>query len=266
MNCQRTLLRAARASPRLNVRAFSNFPIFPIGGGGGGGSSSSNNSPPVGSIPMPYITEVSTQERIVCLNGAIDDTVSASIVAQLLWLESDSPDKAITMYINSPGGSVSSGGNALSPGGVDEADVARTRNLRHDDIHQIALCLGAASSMAALLLTGGEAGKRYALPHSSVMIHQPLGGTQGQASDILIYANQIQRIRRQINEIMKRHVNKSFGHEKYSLEEMHDMMERDKYLTAEEAKEIGVIDEILTQREEKDQKEKESTDELKTKP
>ncbi|KAJ0159616.1 ATP-dependent Clp protease proteolytic subunit [Colletotrichum tanaceti] len=264
MNCQRTLVRAARTIPRRNVRAFSNFPIFPFGGGGGGGggnSSSSNNSPPVGSIPMPYITEVSIadifskllQERIVCLNGAIDDTVSASIVAQLLWLESDSPDKAITMYINSPGGSVSSG-------------LAIYDTMTYIKSPVSTVCLGAASSMAALLLTGGEAGKRYALPHSSVMIHQPLGGTQGQASDILIYANQIQRIRRQINEIMKRHVNKSFGHEKYSLEEMHDMMERDKYLTAEEAKEIGVIDEILTQREEKDQKEKESTDDLKTKP
>ncbi|KAJ0337481.1 hypothetical protein KNSL1_012837 [Colletotrichum chrysophilum] len=128
------------------------------------------------------------------------------------------------------------------------------------------VCLGAASSMAALLLTGGEAGKRYALPHSSVMIHQPLGGTQGQASDILIYANQIQRIRRQINEIMRRHINQSFEHEKFNLEEVNDMMERDKYLTAEEAKEIGVIDEILTRREEKDEKEEGSAEEQKTKP
>ncbi|KAJ0354686.1 hypothetical protein COL154_011678 [Colletotrichum chrysophilum] len=128
------------------------------------------------------------------------------------------------------------------------------------------VCLGAASSMAALLLTGGEAGKRYALPHSSVMIHQPLGGTQGQASDILIYANQIQRIRRQINEIMRRHINQSFEHEKFNLEEVNDMMERDKYLTAEEAKEIGVIDEILTRREEKDKKEEGSAEEQKTKP
>ncbi|GKT66827.1 ATP-dependent Clp protease proteolytic subunit [Colletotrichum tofieldiae] len=256
MNCQRTLFRALRAVPRRHVRAFTNFPSFPVGGGGG-------NSPPVGNIPLPYITEVSVddifskllQERIVCLNGAIDDTVSASIVAQLLWLESDSPDKAITMYINSPGGSVSSG-----PG------LAIYDTMTYIKSPVSTVCLGAASSMAALLLTGGEAGKRYALPHSSVMIHQPLGGTQGQASDILIYANQIQRIRKQINGIMKRHINKSFGHDKYSLEEIHDMMERDKYLTAEEAKEIGVIDEILTRREEKDQKEKDSTDEKKTKP
>ncbi|EFQ26018.1 ATP-dependent Clp protease proteolytic subunit [Colletotrichum graminicola M1.001] len=248
MNCQRTLFRALRAVPRRHVRTFTNFPSFPVGGGGGGGG---GNSPPVANIPMPYITEVS--ERIVCLNGAIDDTVSASIVAQLLWLESDSPDKAITMYINSPGGSVSSG-------------LAIYDTMTYIKSPVSTVCLGAASSMAALLLTGGEAGKRYALPHSSVMIHQPLGGTQGQASDILIYANQIQRIRKQINEIMKRHINKSFGQEKYSLEEIHDMMERDKYLTAEEAKEIGVIDEILTRREEKDLKEKDSTDEKKTKP
>nr|XP_036582716.1 ATP-dependent clp protease proteolytic subunit [Colletotrichum truncatum]KAF6791507.1 ATP-dependent clp protease proteolytic subunit [Colletotrichum truncatum] len=256
MNCQRTLFRALRAAPvRRHVRAFTNFPV--------GGPVS---APPTGSIPLPYITEVSSngwrsydifskllQERIVCLNGAIDDTVSASIVAQLLWLESDSPDKAITMYINSPGGSVSSGLAIYDTMSYIKSPVST-------------VCLGAASSMAALLLTGGEAGKRYALPHSSVMIHQPLGGTQGQASDILIYANQIQRIRKQINEIMKRHINKSFGHEKYNLEEVNDMMERDKYLTAEEAKEIGVIDEILTRREDKDAKEKDSSEEQKTKP
>ncbi|KXH38937.1 ATP-dependent Clp protease proteolytic subunit [Colletotrichum simmondsii] len=258
MNCQRTLLRALRAVPRRqHVRAFSNFPLpgFPPVAGAG------SSSPPVGNIPLPYITEVSVddifskllQERIVCLNGAIDDTVSASIVAQLLWLESDSPDKAITMYINSPGGSVSSG-------------LAIYDTMTYIKSPVSTVCLGAASSMAALLLTGGEAGKRYALPHSSVMIHQPLGGTQGQASDILIYANQIQRIRKQINEIMKRHINKSFGHDKYSLEEIHDLMERDNYLSAEEAKSMGVIDEILTRREEKDLKEKDSTEEHKTKP
>ncbi|EXF80273.1 ATP-dependent Clp protease proteolytic subunit [Colletotrichum fioriniae PJ7] len=263
MNCQRTLFRALRAVPRRqHIRAFSNFPVPGFPPFAGGGSSSS----PVGNIPLPYITEVSSngwrtydifskllQERIVCLNGAIDDTVSASIVAQLLWLESDSPDKAITMYINSPGGSVSSG-------------LAIYDTMTYIKSPVSTVCLGAASSMAALLLTGGEAGKRYALPHSSVMIHQPLGGTQGQASDILIYANQIQRIRKQINEIMKRHINKSFGHNKYSLEEIHDLMERDNYLSAEEAKSMGVIDEILTRREEKDLKEKDSTEEHKTKP
>ncbi|KAF6830638.1 ATP-dependent Clp protease proteolytic subunit [Colletotrichum plurivorum] len=259
MNCQRTLFRALRAAPRLRqTRAFTNFPpSFPPSG----------SSPPVGNIPLPYITEVS--ERIVCLNGAIDDTVSASIVAQLLWLESDSPDKAITMYINSPGGSVSAGRRIPCP--TSQTKLTRIGLAIYDTMAYIkspvsTVCLGAASSMAALLLTGGEAGKRYALPHSSVMIHQPLGGTQGQASDILIYANQIQRIRRQINEIMRRHINTSFGRDRFSLEEVHDMMERDKYLSAEEAKEIGVIDEILTRREDKDEKEKGAAKEQKTKP
>lgn len=102
--------------------------------------------------------------------------------------------------------------------------------------------------MAAILLAGGEAGKRFALPHSSIMIHQPLGGTRGQASDILIYANQIQRIREQSNKIMQYHLNKAKGHDKYTLEEVNDMMERDKYLSVEEAHELGVIDEILTKR------------------
>lgn len=102
--------------------------------------------------------------------------------------------------------------------------------------------------MAAILLAGGEASKRYALPHSSIMIHQPLGGTRGQASDILIYANQIQRIREQSNQIMQYHLNKAKGFDRYNLEEINDMMERDKYLSVTEALELGVIDEILTKR------------------
>lgn len=108
--------------------------------------------------------------------------------------------------------------------------------------------------MAAILLAGGEAGKRSSLAHSSIMIHQPLGGTRGQASDILIYANQIQRIREQSNKIMQYHLNKAKGFDRYSIEEVNDMMERDKYLSAEEALELGVIDEILTKRADADGK------------
>jgi ATP-dependent Clp protease protease subunit len=136
------------------------------------------------------------------------------------------------MYINSPGGEVSSG-------------LAIYDTMTYIKSPVSTVCVGGAASMAAILLVGGEAGKRYALPHSSIMVHQPLGGTRGPAADILIYANQIQRLREQINKIVQSHVNKSFGFEKYDMKAINDMMERDKYLTAEEAKEYGIIDEIL---------------------
>jgi ATP-dependent Clp protease, protease subunit len=168
--------------------------------------------------------------------------MSASIVAQLLWLESDTPEKPITMYINSPGGSVTSG-------------MAIYDTMTYIKSPVSTVCVGGAASMAAILLAGGEAGKRASLAHSSIMIHQPLGGTRGQASDILIYANQIQRIREQSNKIMRHHLNKAKGFERYSIEEINDMMERDKYLSAEEALELGVIDEILTKRTDKEVKE-----------
>ncbi|CAG9942287.1 unnamed protein product [Clonostachys rosea f. rosea IK726] len=215
------------------------------------GSSSSGGRPSMDLyIPTPYIEE--TSERIICLNGEINDYMSASIVAQLLWLESDTPDKPITMYINSPGGSVTSG-------------MAIYDTMTYIKSPVSTICVGGAASMAAILLAGGEAGKRFALPHSSIMIHQPLGGTRGQASDILIYANQIQRIREQSNKIMQYHLNTAKGHDRYSIEEINDMMERDKYLSVEEALELGVIDEIFTKRSDKDEKEgKEGEDAVKT--
>ena len=156
-------------------------------------------------------------------------------MAQLLWLESDAPDKPITMYINSPGGEVSSG-------------LAIYDTMTYIKSPVSTVCVGAAASMAAVLLIGGEAGKRFALPHSSIMVHQPLGGTRGQAADILIYANQIQRLRGQLNEIVRGHLNKSFGYEKYGLQDINDMMERDNYLTAEESKGNGIIDQVLYKR------------------
>ena len=184
---------------------------------------------------------------------------SASIVAQLLWLESDSPDKPITMYINSPGGEITSG-TLSRPAGLSTQPTLFTIAHRpflglaiYDTMSYIrspvsTICVGGAASMAALLLTGGEAGKRYALPHSSIMVHQPLGGTRGQASDILIYATQIQRIKDQVNRIYKLHLNKAAGYDRYGLAEIEEMMERDKYMSAEEARECGIIDEILDQR------------------
>lgn len=159
-------------------------------------------------------------------------------MAQLLWLESDNPEKPITMYIHSPGGSVTAGLAIYDTMAYIRSPVST-------------VCLGQAASMGSLLLTGGEKGKRFALPHSSIMIHQPLGGTQGPASDILIYASQIQRTREQVNEIYKKHFNSAIGYERYTLKEIEDMMERDKYLTAQEAKEIGIIDDILTRRDDK---------------
>ncbi|KAI2608936.1 Clp protease-domain-containing protein [Hypoxylon fragiforme] len=247
MNCQQPLRRAVlRQLPTLtpttmtqSTRYFSRFsPGGPI-------------QPTQSGIPLPYITEVTSggwrtydifskllQERIICLNGTIDDTVSASIVAQLLWLESDNPDKPITMYIHSPGGSVTAGLSIYDTMAYIRSPVST-------------VCLGQAASMGSLLLTGGEKGRRFALPHSSIMIHQPLGGTQGPASDILIYANQMQRIREQLNEIYRKHLNAAFDHEKYNIKEVEDMMDRDKYLTAQEAKEMGIVDEILTRRDNK---------------
>ncbi|KAI0400617.1 Clp protease-domain-containing protein [Xylaria palmicola] len=240
MSCQRPAWRLVRNLPASPVRAFSHAPRKHF-----------QFQPPQGAVPLPYITEVTSggwrtydifskllQERIVCLNGPIDDTVSASIVAQLLWLESDNPEKPITMYIHSPGGSVTAGLAIYDTMAYIRSPVST-------------VCLGQAASMGSLLLTGGEKGKRYALPHSSIMIHQPLGGTQGPASDILIYATQIQRTREQVNEIYRKHLNTAIGHEKYTLKEIEDMMERDKYLTAQEAKDIGIIDDILTRRDDK---------------
>lgn len=139
------------------------------------------------------------------------------------------------MYINSPGGEVSSG-------------LAIYDTMTYIKSPVSTVCVGAAASMAAILLLGGEAGKRYALPHSSVMVHQPLGGTRGQAADILIYATQIQRVREQVNEIVRTHLNKAAGFEKWDLKGVNDMMERDKYMTADEAKDAGVVDEILRRR------------------
>ncbi|KAM7203016.1 ATP-dependent Clp protease proteolytic subunit [Rhypophila sp. PSN 637] len=250
MNTPRAALRILRSAGASQCRRFSQFNQPP-----------SAFAPPVGGIPMPYITEVTAggwrtsdifskllQERIICLNGAIDDTVSAAIVAQMLWLESDNPDKPITMYINSPGGEVSSG-------------LAIYDTMTYIKSPVSTVCVGAAASMAAILLLGGEAGKRYALPHSSIMVHQPLGGTRGQASDILIYANQIQRLREQVNKIVQGHVNKSFGYEKFDLQAVNDMMERDKYLTAEEAVELGIVDQILHRRDKGETKPESTTDE-----
>ncbi|MCJ1353469.1 MAG: hypothetical protein MMC33_003455 [Icmadophila ericetorum] len=179
------------------------------------------------------------KERIVCLNGAVDETVSASIVAQLLFLEADNPEKPISLYINSPGGSVTAG-------------LAIYDTMTYIASPVTTICVGQAASMGSLLLCGGHPGKRYALPHSSIMVHQPSGGYFGQASDIAIHAKEILRVREQLNGIYRRHLTKE-----HSLDEIERLMERDKFMGAQEALDMGLVDEILDRRVKDGTKEKE---------
>jgi len=168
------------------------------------------------------------KDRIILLGSAIDDHVASLICAQLLFLESEDPEKEIYMYINSPGGSVSSG-------------MAIYDTMQYISAPVATLCLGQAASMGALLLGAGEAGMRYALPHSRIMIHQPLGGAQGQASDIHIHAKEILRLRDELNEIMA-------GHTGQKLEKIREDTERDYFMSSKEAQEYGLIDKVMSSR------------------
>lgn len=151
-------------------------------------------------------------------------------MAQLLFLESESQDKPITLYINSPGGSVTAG-------------LAIYDTMTYITAPVSTICVGQAASMGSLLLCGGEKGKRYCLPHSSIMVHQPSGGYFGQASDIAIHATEILRVRKQLNGIYIKHLTKE-----HTLEEIERLMERDRFLSAQEALEMGIVDEILDRR------------------
>lgn len=168
------------------------------------------------------------KERVVFLVGPVEDNVANLIIAQLLFLESENPDKDIHLYINSPGGSVSSG-----------LAIYDTMQFIRPDVST--MCVGQAASMGALLLAGGTTGKRFCLPHSQVMIHQPLGGFQGQATDVDIHAREILKARARLNQIMSRHTGQT-------LEKIQHDTERDRFLTSEEAREYGLIDEVLTER------------------
>ena len=168
------------------------------------------------------------KERVVFLVGPIEDNVANLIVAQLLFLESENPDKDIHLYINSPGGDVSSG-------------LAIYDTIQFIKPAVSTMCVGQAASMGALLLAGGAKGKRFCLPHSRVMIHQPLGGFQGQATDIDIHAREILKARERLNQILSLHTGKS-------LEKIRQDTERDHFLSSEEAKEYGLIDSVLTER------------------
>ncbi|GIX22040.1 MAG: ATP-dependent Clp protease proteolytic subunit [Gammaproteobacteria bacterium] len=168
------------------------------------------------------------KERIVFLVGPIEDHMANLIVAQLLFLESENPDKDIALYINSPGGSVSAGLSIYDTMQFIKPDVST-------------LCIGMAASMGAVLLAAGAAGKRYALPNAKVMIHQPLGGFHGQATDVDIHAREILRTRSRLNEILARHTGQP-------VEKIADDTERDKFMTAAEALDYGLIDQVLTRR------------------
>lgn len=169
------------------------------------------------------------KERVVFLVGPVEDYVANVVVAQLLFLESENPDKDVHLYINTPGGSVSAG-----------LAIYDTMQFIKPDVST--MCVGQAASMGALLLAGGAKSKRYCLPHSRIMIHQPLGGFQGQATDIDIHAKEILRVRERLNEILAKHTGQP-------LEQIQTDTERDHFMGGSEAMEYGLIDGVLEERE-----------------
>ncbi len=189
-------------------------------------------------IPMPYVVEQThrgersydiysrlLKDRIVFLGTPIDDDVANVVIAQLLFLESEDPDKDINLYVNSPGGSVTSG-------------FAIYDTMQYVKPQVSTICLGQAASMGAFLLAGGAAGKRFAVPNARIMIHQPLGGFQGQATDIEIQAKEILRIKARLNEILAKH-------SRQPIERIEKDTDRDYFMGAGEAKEYGIIDEVI---------------------
>ena len=169
------------------------------------------------------------KDRIIIMGEEVLDAMANTVIAQMLFLESEDPDKDINMYVNSPGGSVTAGMAIYDTMQYIKPDVAT-------------ICMGQATSMAALLLAAGAEGKRYALPHSRIMIHQPLGGTQGQATDIDIHAKEILKMRDTLNQIL-------FQHTGQPIEKVKKDTERDYFMTSEEAKEYGIVDKVITTRE-----------------
>jgi ATP-dependent Clp protease, protease subunit len=168
------------------------------------------------------------KERIIFVTGQVEDNMASLIVAQLLFLESENPKKEINMYINSPGGAVTSGLGIYDTMQFIRPPVAT-------------LCMGQAASMGSLLLAGGESGMRGALPHARIMVHQPSGGFQGQVTDILIHAKEVEGIKRRLNQIYEKHTGRTY-------EEIETALERDRFLSPEEAKEFGIIDNVFEKR------------------
>jgi len=169
------------------------------------------------------------KERVIFITGPIEDYMANLIVAQLLFLEAENPDKDINIYINSPGGSITSGMSIYDTMTYIKPDIST-------------LCIGQAASMGAILLAGGTSGKRFALPNSRIMIHQPLGGYQGQASDFEIHAKEILSMKKKLNEILAFHT----GNE---VDQLEKDTERDNFMNGEDAKEYGLIDKVISERE-----------------
>lgn len=165
------------------------------------------------------------KDRIIFLGSAIDDNVANTVIAQMLFLEAEDPDKDIWLYINSPGGAVHAG-----------LAIYDTMQYIRPEINTV--CMGLAASMGAVLLTAGTAGKRFSLPHARVMIHQPLGGVQGQAADIAIHAQEIIRTREILNEIIAKHT-------KQPIERIQKDTDRDFFMSAKDAQEYGIVDEVM---------------------
>ena len=172
------------------------------------------------------------KERIVFLSGAVEDSVSTVVTAQLLFLEAENPDKDIFLYINSPGGVVSSG-----------LAIYDTMQYVRPDVST--LCIGQAASMGSLLLAAGAAGKRYSLPNSRIMMHQPSAGFQGQATDIEIHAREIVDMKHRLNKVYAEHTGQD-------IKEIEKALERDNFMSADQAKEFGIIDEVVSKRENPD--------------
>jgi ATP-dependent Clp protease, protease subunit len=168
------------------------------------------------------------KERVIFLVGPVEDHMANLVVAQLLFLESENPDKDIHLYINSPGGAVNAG-----------LAIYDTMQFIKPDVSTV--CIGQAASMGALILTGGAQGKRFALPHARMMVHQPMGGFQGQASDIDIHAREILRVRERLNQIMVKHTGRT-------MDQIKEDTDRDYFMDGEEAKNFGLIDSVIQKR------------------
>lgn len=169
------------------------------------------------------------KDRIIFLGGAVDDNLANIVIAQMLFLESEDPAKDINIYINSPGGLVTAG-------------LAIYDTMQYLKCPVSTLCFGQAASMAAVLLAAGESGKRFALPHSRILLHQPMGGFQGQATDIDIHAREILRMREELDQILVRHMQQP-------VEKVHQDTERDYFMDGEQAREYGIIDKVINKRE-----------------